>query len=140
MIKFRRDDTLNVELVIANKVGFKDLHIYFVHEEDNNEHIHWGLVREGGATEPVPPALETTLSWDKHIEEDQKLGVYVLGEMNFLGSDDTFIDVADSLRDWKFDVVPADEEVPDIVEAPPTLHNSASNLIVVKYFSLSTTP
>jgi len=140
MIKFRRDDTLNVELVIANKVGFKDLHIYFVHEEDNNEHIHWGVEREEGATEPVPPALETTLSWDKHIEKDQKLGVYVLSEMNFLGSDDTLIDVADSLRDWKFEVVPADEEVPDIVEAPPIANDPVSDLIVVKDFSLTKPP
>jgi hypothetical protein len=140
MIKFRRGDTLNVELVIVNKVGFKDLHIYFIHEEDDNEHIHWGLVREEDATEPVPPALETTLSWDKHIEEDQKLGVYVLGEMNFLGSDDTFIDVADSLRNWKFEVVPADEEVPDILEAPPIVNDPISDLIVVKDFSLTTPP
>ena len=140
MIKFRRGDTLDVELVIANKVGFKDLHIYFVHEEDDNEHIHWGVEREGGATEPVPPALETTLSWDRHIEDDQKLGVYVLGEMNFLGSDDTLIDVADSLRNWKFEVVPADEEVPDILEAPPIVNDLISDLIVVKDFSLTTPP
>ena len=140
MIKFRRGDTLDVELVIANKVGFKDLHIYFVHEEDDNEHIHWGVEREGGATEPVPPALETTLSWDRHIEDDQKLGVYVLGEMNFLGSDDTLIDVADSLRNWKFEVVPADEEVPDILEAPPIVTDPISDLIVVKDFSLTTPP
>src|SRR5215210_6719801 len=140
MIKFRRGDTLDVELVIANKVGFKDLHIYFVHEEDDNEHIHWGVEPEGGATEPVPPALETTLSWDRHIEDAQKLGVYVLGEMNFLGSDDTLIDVADSLRNWKFEVVPADEEVPDILEAPPIVTDPISDLIVIKDFSLTTPP
>jgi len=140
MIKFRRGDTLDVEIVIANKVGFKDLHIYFVHEEDDNEHIHWGVEREGGATEPVPPALETTLSWDRHIEDAQKLGVYMLGEMNFLGSDDTLIDVADSLRNWKFEVVPADEEVPDILEAPPIANDPISDLIVVKDFSLTTPP
>ena len=140
MLKFRRGDTLNVELIVANQVGFKDLHVYFVHEQDKNEHIYWGLARSGDATEPVLPAEETGFSWDKHIEEDQKLGVYVLDKMNFLGSDDTIIEVADSLRDWKLEVVPADEDVPYTVEAPPIIDDPTSNLIVVKYFSLSTTP
>ncbi len=140
MIKFRRGDTLAVELVVENKVGFKDLNIYFVHEDDKNEHIYWGLGRSGDATEPISPAEENRFWWDKHIEEDQKLGVYVLDTMNFLGSDDTVIEVADSLRHWKFEVVPADEDVPDIPEAPPTIHDPTSDLIAVKYFSLSTTP
>jgi hypothetical protein len=139
MIKFRRGDTLDVELVLANKVGLKDIHIYFVHADDENEHIYWGVQRKEEASEPFPPSLETRLTWDKHIEEDQKLGVYVLDKMNFLGLDGTLIEVADSLRNWMFEVVPAGEDVPDIVEELPTT-NDPNNLIVVQHFSLSTSP
>jgi hypothetical protein len=62
MVKFRPGDTLDVKLVIRNEVGIKDLRIFFVHEEDNNAHIFWGLQGREGKDKPLPPSEQTTLS------------------------------------------------------------------------------
>ena len=141
MVKFRRGDTLDIKLVISHKkVGIKDVHIFFVHEEDDNAHIFWGLQGSTATDNLIHPNEQTTLRWDKTIPEDQKLGVYTLDTMNFKTFDDTTLEVAGSVRIGKFEVVPAGEDVSDIEDVPDPGDTPpvVSDSIVVEEFSLST--
>jgi hypothetical protein len=110
MEQFRRGDTLDIKLVVRNKVGINDGYIFFVNEEDSNAHIYWGFHGKEGVVEPVPPNPETTFWWEKTIEEDQKLGVYTLEEVNFKTFEGTTVDAPFPMGAMKFEVVQDLEE------------------------------
>jgi len=119
LVKFRLGDTLDIKLVISHEnVGIKDLHVFFVHTEDNTAHIYFGLQGREGKDYPLPPSEQTTLRWEKILDEDQKPGVYTLDTLNFKTFEDATLEVADSVELSQFEVVPAHENVPDVEDVP----------------------
>ncbi len=115
MDRFRRGETLDIKLVIRNQVGVNDIHIFFVHEEDDNAHIYWGVQGKEGKDKVLPPSLETSVRWEKTISEDQKLGVYTLQNINFKTFEGTTLGAPFPTDAMKFEVV---QDLKESVTAP----------------------
>ncbi len=84
-----------------------------------------------GNDNPLPPSEETRLSWSPTIAEDQKLGVYVLAEVNFKTFDETTLDAPFPPGTLKFEVVPdlgADQ--PNIEEDLVEMKDVAASIII----------
>ncbi len=131
MEKFRRGDTLYVKLVVRNKVGIKDVYIVFVHEEDDNAHIFWGVQGREGEDKPLPPSDRTILTWEKTIDEDQKLGVYTLDKVNFKAFDGAMLDAPFPVGKMKFEVVEdLEDDIPDLEDDPVVMEEVDAPIVI----------
>ena len=137
MEKFRHGDTLDIRLVVTNRIGIKDVHIFFVHEEDEAEHIHWYTPFKEGEGMPLTPIMQTTFNGNKTIDEAQKPGVYVLRTVNFKTIDETTEDAPFPAGAVKFEVVQdLGEDVPGPEDAPTVMEGSDAP-IAIKELSIT---
>ena len=117
--KFRRGDTLDVELVIKHRVGIRDGYIVFVHEDDEDTHLLFGFQGAEGKVKPLPASERTTLSLTPTIDDAQKGGVYELHKINFKTFDGSTLDAPiPGRRLFRFEVVDACDHTQDFADAP----------------------
>jgi hypothetical protein len=116
MEQFQPGEAVHIDLVFRNPVPIDDAYVVFVHEQDENEHILFGL-QARYKDEPLPPSYETTIKGFKVlIAKDTKPGVYALDEINFnTFGGKTLGYQADFLETPKFEVIPERAVAPIVV-------------------------
>jgi hypothetical protein len=83
MDTFRPGDEVYVRLVFQNVVSLKNAFVFFVHEQDENEHIMIGFASRDDEKPAVRPGIQTIMDFSATIKPNQKPGVYALDRINF---------------------------------------------------------
>ncbi len=115
MQKFQPGDEAYIRMTFQNVVPIQDAWVIFVHEEDENEHIMFGIAA-WDEEEPIRPALQTTLDFAVPIKKDQKLGVYALDRITFQTFGGNTLPYRGDIERPSFEVIPEREAAPTVQE------------------------
>jgi hypothetical protein len=115
MRKFQPGDEIFVRISFQNVVSLKNAFIFFVHEEDENEHIMIGFGTRDEDEPAVKRSMRTVLDFSKTVEKDQKPGIYTLNRINFETFGGQTLDYRGDIEMTRFEVIPEPEFAP-IVE------------------------
>lgn len=100
-------------LSFGNAMPVKNAQVFFVHEEDENQHLYfWFAAEENNA---VQSSEATTLYFERSIPDDMKPGTYVLDKVNFETAGGNTIDAKMETEGASFEVL-AEPEHPPVVK------------------------
>ena len=115
MQKFQRGDEAYIRMTFQNVVPIQDAWVTFIHEEDVNEHIMFGIVARD-AEEPIRPALQTRVDFAVPIPKEQKLGVYALDSITFQTYGGKTLPYRGDIGSQRFEVIPERDAAPIVQE------------------------
>ncbi len=103
--QFQPGQEVYIRFTFQNAVPLDNVFIVFVHEEEENEHIVFGLASEY-TNEPIQPRPGRILPLSVTIPKDQKPGVYALNKINFQTFSGNTLDYQGDVGTPKFEVIP----------------------------------
>jgi hypothetical protein len=113
--RFQPGDEVYIRLVFQNIVSIRNGFVFFVHEQDENEHIMIGFAARDDDKPAVRPGIKTIMDFAATIEKDQKPGVYALDKISFETFGGNSMGYQGDVGTPKFEVMPEREAAP-IVE------------------------
>ena len=111
MQSFQPGEQVYVRLVFQNVVPIKNAFVFFVHEEDENEHVALGFQGQDG-DHPIAPNQKRVLDFAVTIPRDTKPGVYALDKINFETFGGNSLDYQGNVGPVRFAVIPEHEIAP----------------------------
>ena len=115
MQQFQPGQAVYIRFAFQNAVPLDNVFIVFVHEEEENEHIVFGLASEY-TNEPIQPRPERILPLTVTIRKDQKPGVYALDKINFQTFSGNTLDYQGHVGTPKFEVIPEQAFAPLVTD------------------------